>query len=68
MPGYSTRAQAAMIVATMGIHNFLRRNEGLDEGFHRAKEVDNDEIEIELLDEKDEMAAKRDAIVEDDVP
>lgn len=40
-----------MVVATMGIHNFLRRKCRLDEGFQRAEEVDDDKVEIDLLDE-----------------
>lgn len=68
MPAYSIRMQTAVVVATMGIHNFLRRNGQLDEGFRRAEEVDDDEVEIDLPDEQDEMAAEEDAIVEEDVP
>lgn len=68
MPGYSMRAQTAVVVATMGVHNFLRRNDRLDEGFRRAEDEDDDEVEIELPDEEDEIAAERDTVGEEHVP
>ncbi|XP_022870993.1 uncharacterized protein LOC111390218 [Olea europaea var. sylvestris] len=67
MPGYSMRTQTAVVVAMMGIHNFLRRNERMDEGFRRAEEVEDEEVEIELPDEEDEIAVERDAIAKDNV-
>lgn len=48
MPAYSMRVQTTVVVATMRIHNFLRRNGRLDEGFRIAEEVDDDEVEIDL--------------------
>lgn len=62
MSAYSMRAQIAVVVATMEIYNFLRRNNRLDEGFRRAGEVDDDEVEINLPNEQDEIVAELDAI------
>ncbi|XP_022873699.1 uncharacterized protein LOC111392572 [Olea europaea var. sylvestris] len=62
MPSYSYRAQIAVVVAAMGVHNFLRRNGELDEGFHRAEEVDDEEVEVDLPDDEDEVAAEEDAV------
>lgn len=48
MPGYSMRAQTTIVVATMGVHNFLQRNDQLDEDFMKVEEEADDEVEIDL--------------------
>lgn len=55
MSAYSMRVQINMVVASIGIHNFLMRNGRLDEGFRIVEEVNDDEVEIDLLDEQDEI-------------
>ncbi|XP_022858663.1 uncharacterized protein LOC111379508 [Olea europaea var. sylvestris] len=67
MPSYSYRAQIGVVVAAMGVYNFLRRNGQLDEGFRRAEEVDDEEVEVELPDEKDKAAAEEDAVADENV-
>lgn len=52
----------------MEIHNFIQRNDRLDEGFRRAEEMDDDEVEIDLLDEQDEIVAEMDVIGEENMP
>lgn len=56
-----------MVVAAMRVHNFLQCNEQLDEGFRRAKEVDDKEFKVELPDEEDEAATEEDAIADENV-
>ncbi|KAL2490843.1 DDE Tnp4 domain-containing protein [Abeliophyllum distichum] len=48
--------QTAVVVATMAIHNFLRREGQLDEAFQTVEEV-VDAGEIDLPDEEEEIAA-----------
>lgn len=57
MSTYSMRVQINVVVASIGIHNFLMRNGRLDEGFRIVEEVNDDEVEIDLLDEQDETVA-----------
>ncbi|KAL2533937.1 Uncharacterized protein Adt_07288 [Abeliophyllum distichum] len=56
MPYYSFRKQTAVVVATMAIHNFLRREGQLDEAFQTVEEV-VDAGEIDLPNEEEEIAA-----------
>ncbi|XP_022899332.1 uncharacterized protein LOC111412631 [Olea europaea var. sylvestris] len=56
-PRYPFPMQVAIVVATLGVHNFLRLAGLVDEEFTRA-EVDEDAIEVELLDAEDEMHAE----------
>ncbi|XP_022891353.1 uncharacterized protein LOC111406262 [Olea europaea var. sylvestris] len=67
MLSYSYRAQIAVVVAVMGVHNFLRCKEQLDEGFRRADEVDDEEVEVELPDEEDKAAAEENAVADENV-
>ncbi|KAL2541559.1 putative harbinger transposase-derived nuclease [Abeliophyllum distichum] len=55
-PHYSFRKQTAVVVATMAIHNFLRREGQLDEAFQTVEEV-VDAGEIDLPNEEEEIAA-----------
>ncbi|XP_022868199.1 uncharacterized protein LOC111387833 [Olea europaea var. sylvestris] len=68
MPSYSFRAQTFVVVATMAVHNFLRRHGSLDEGFRRAEEAEDEEVEVDLPTEDDEFAGEEHAIGEEDVP
>lgn len=61
------RAQTVVVVATMRMHNFVCRNGRLDESFLRAKKVDDDEVEIDLLDEQDDLFTELDEVAEDDM-
>ncbi|KAL2532347.1 Uncharacterized protein Adt_05698 [Abeliophyllum distichum] len=56
MPNYSFRKQTAVVVATMAIHNFLRRAGQVDRAFETVEEV-VDAAEIDLPDEEEEIAA-----------
>ncbi|KAL2503594.1 DDE Tnp4 domain-containing protein [Abeliophyllum distichum] len=56
MPHYCFRKQTAVVVATMAIHNFLRRAGQADEAFQTVEEV-VDACEIDLPDEAEEIAA-----------
>ncbi|KAL2475108.1 putative harbinger transposase-derived nuclease [Abeliophyllum distichum] len=56
MPHYCFRKQTAVVVATMAIHNFLRRAGQVDEAFQIVEEV-VDAGEIDLPDEAEEIAA-----------
>ncbi|XP_022897755.1 uncharacterized protein LOC111411457 [Olea europaea var. sylvestris] len=57
MPSYPFRTQVAIVVATMGIHNFMRRSGVVDAVFTRA-EVDEDVAEVELPNVEDETQAE----------
>ncbi|XP_022843271.1 uncharacterized protein LOC111366808 [Olea europaea var. sylvestris] len=57
MPRYPFRTQIAIVVATMGIHNFMRRSGVVDAAFTRAK-VDEDAAEVELPNVEDEIQAE----------
>ncbi|KAL2497381.1 putative harbinger transposase-derived nuclease [Abeliophyllum distichum] len=56
MPNYSFRKQTAVMLVTMAIHNFLRRAGQVDRAFETVEEV-VDAAEIDLPDEKEEIAA-----------
>ncbi|KAL2531722.1 Uncharacterized protein Adt_05073 [Abeliophyllum distichum] len=56
MPHYCFRKQTTVMVATMAIHNFLRRAGIVDEAFQTVEEV-VDAGEIDLPDVADEIAA-----------
>lgn len=60
MPSYPFPTQVAIVIATMGIHNFLRRLGVVDEAFTRA-EVDEDAVEVEFSDAEDEMHSEMNA-------
>lgn len=49
--------QTAVVKATMGVHNFLRRVDIVDEASIRA-ETDPEATEVELLDERNEIEAE----------
>ncbi|XP_022851889.1 uncharacterized protein LOC111373569 [Olea europaea var. sylvestris] len=57
MPSYPFRTQVAIVVAMMGIHNFMRRSGVVDAAFTRA-EVDEDVAEVELPNVEDETQAE----------
>lgn len=57
MPNYPFQTQVVIIVATMRIHNSVRRWGVVDEAFTRA-EVDDDAVEVELPNAEDEMHAE----------
>ncbi|XP_022849782.1 uncharacterized protein LOC111371844 [Olea europaea var. sylvestris] len=57
MPSYPFRTQVAIVVATMGIHNFMRRSGVVDAAFTRA-EVDENVAEVELPNVEDETQAE----------
>ncbi|XP_022857675.1 uncharacterized protein LOC111378679 [Olea europaea var. sylvestris] len=57
MPSYNFKVQIAVVIATMGIHNFLRRAGVVDEAFTRA-ETDPDAAEVELPDEQEQAAVE----------
>ncbi|XP_022860445.1 uncharacterized protein LOC111380994 [Olea europaea var. sylvestris] len=61
MPSYNFKMQTAVVLATMGIHNFLRRAGVVDEAFTRA-EIDPDAAEVELQDEQEQTAAELNAL------
>lgn len=67
MPSYTFRAQTAVVVAVMGVHNFLRRNRQLDEALRKADEVYDDEVKVDLLDEDDKTAVEEDGVSDDNV-
>lgn len=60
MPSYNFKMQTAVVLATMGIHNFLRRAGVVDEAFTRV-ETDPDAAEVELPDEQEQAAAELNA-------
>lgn len=49
--------QTAVVKATMGVHNFLRQVDVVDEAFIRAA-TDPEATEVELLDERNEIEAE----------
>lgn len=57
MPNYSFRTQTVVVVAIMGIHNFLRYFGVMDAAFATA-EMDEDAFEVELPTTEDEMHAE----------
>ncbi|XP_022866420.1 uncharacterized protein LOC111386198 [Olea europaea var. sylvestris] len=57
MPSYSFPTQVAVVLATMAIHNFLRRSGVVDEAFARA-ETDDDVANVELPNAEDEIQAE----------
>ncbi|XP_022881038.1 uncharacterized protein LOC111398355 [Olea europaea var. sylvestris] len=54
LPSYSFPTQVAVVLATMAVHNFLRRSGVVDEAFARAK-TDDDVAEVELPNAEDEI-------------
>ncbi|XP_022864729.1 uncharacterized protein LOC111384650 [Olea europaea var. sylvestris] len=56
MPSYSFRTQIAVVLATMGVHNFLRHSGVMDETFVRA-EADEEIAEVDLPSAEDEVQA-----------
>ncbi|XP_022853330.1 uncharacterized protein LOC111374826 [Olea europaea var. sylvestris] len=57
MPSYNFKVLTAVVLATMGIHNFLRRAGVVEKAFTRA-ETDPDAAEVELPDEQEQAAAE----------
>lgn len=57
MLNYSFPKQFAIVVATMGVHNFLRWFGVVDEAFTRV-ETDRGAIEVELTNDVDEIPTK----------
>ncbi|XP_022859012.1 uncharacterized protein LOC111379810 [Olea europaea var. sylvestris] len=60
MPSYAFDVQTHVVIATMGIHNFLRRAGVVNEAFVQA-ETDPDAAEVELPSTRDEASAKMNA-------
>ncbi|KAL2511355.1 putative harbinger transposase-derived nuclease [Abeliophyllum distichum] len=60
MPSYFIPAQTAVVVATMTVHNFLRRLGGIDQGFDSVESNRNHD-EIDMPDEQDQIAAEMNA-------
>lgn len=56
MPSYNFKVQIVVVIATMGVHNFSRWANMIDEAFTRAK-MDLGAAEVELPDEHDEIKA-----------
>ncbi|KAL2465264.1 putative harbinger transposase-derived nuclease [Abeliophyllum distichum] len=56
MPNYSFRKQTPVVVATMAVHNFLRRAGQVDRAFQAVDEV-VDAVEIDFPDEPEETVA-----------
>lgn len=52
---YNFKVQIAVVVANMGIHNFLRRAGVINEAFIRVKTNPN-AMEVDLLDEQEQVA------------
>ncbi|XP_022883244.1 uncharacterized protein LOC111399996 [Olea europaea var. sylvestris] len=57
MPSYNFKVQIAVVIATIGIHNFLRRAGVVDEAFTRA-ETDPDAAEVELPDKQEQAVTE----------
>lgn len=60
MPSYSFQTQVVVVLATIGIHNFLRHVGVVDEAFAHAK-MNDDLVEVELPNVEDEIQAEMNA-------
>lgn len=60
MPSYNFNVQIAVVIATIGIHNFLRWAGCVDEAFATV-EMDLNAAEVELQDEQEEITAEMNA-------
>lgn len=60
MPSYNFKAQTFVVIATIGIHNFLWLARVINETFTRV-EPDPDAIGAELPNEQDEIVAEMNA-------
>lgn len=50
------------------VHNYLRWHRRLDEGFRRAEENDDDEVEVNLPNEDDKIVIEEDATGDVNIP